>query len=169
MTTVADNIRRSLEILKFSNTEGLKKTIDSLNQQPSNNRMSRSSDHLNLSNADPSRVGGGAESSGSMSNSTSSLNISDLGGDEDGAMEALALTSSASSLPQSVDDQKDVREDVQEVHDQFRWNVNSNTALLDNQPRLGTGSQLVVDMLVSRPLCLFVKQSVGGCIRTANG
>jgi len=125
LATTTSNMRRSLEILKFSNTEGLKKTIDSLNQA----RLSRSSDELSNMTEDmfingraARRVSGQRrQSSGSMSNSTSSLNISDLGGEE----EVLMTASSQVSLSQhSVEDQRDVRDDVQEVHDQFRWNVN---------------------------------------------
>lgn len=94
----SEHLRRSFEILKFSN-EGLKKTIDSLNPK----RMSQSSDQLHLSDASGHR-----ESSGSISNSTSSLNISDADADTNG---------STISLIQSADDEKDVRDDVLIVED----------------------------------------------------
>lgn len=97
---VSENIRRSFDILKFSN-EGLKKTIDSLNNQ----RLSQSSDQLHLSDGSLRR-----ESTGSRSNSTSSLNISD-------ADDLADIDGSAISLGHSSGYEKDVRDDVLIIDD----------------------------------------------------
>lgn len=97
---VSEHMRRSFDILKFSN-EGLKKTIDSLNNQ----RMSQSSDQLHLSDSSVRR-----ESTGSMSNSTSSLNISD-------ADDLADLDGSGVSLDRSSGCEKDVRDDVLIIDD----------------------------------------------------
>lgn len=99
-TVAGENLRRSFEILKFSN-EGLKKTIHSFNPK----RISQSSDQLHLSDASGQR-----ESSGSLSNSTSSLNISD--GDD-----AADTNGSMNSVSVQSTEEKDVRDDVLIVND----------------------------------------------------
>jgi hypothetical protein len=102
LTPIAgENLRRSYEILKFSN-EGLKKTIHSFNPK----RMSQSSDQLHLSDGSA----GQRESSGSISNSTSSLNISDADdtADTNGSLISLSMLSTG---------EKDVRDDVLIVDD----------------------------------------------------
>ncbi|XP_057375073.1 uncharacterized protein LOC130696026 [Daphnia carinata] len=99
-TVAGENLRRSFEILKFSN-EGLKKTIHSFNPK----RISQSSDQLHLSDGSGQR-----ESSGSLSNSTSSLNISD--GDD-----AADTNGSMNSVSVQSTEEKDVRDDVLIVDD----------------------------------------------------
>lgn len=99
-TVAGENLRRSFEILKFSN-EGLKKTIHSFNPK----RISQSSDQLHLSDGSGQR-----ESSGSLSNSTSSLNISD--GDD-----AVDTNGSMISVSVQSTEEKDVRDDVLIVDD----------------------------------------------------
>ncbi|XP_046451703.1 serine/arginine repetitive matrix protein 1-like isoform X3 [Daphnia pulex] len=96
-----ENLRRSFEILKYSN-EGLKKTIHSFNPK----RMSQSSDQLHLSDGSA----GQRESSGSLSNSTSSLNISD-------ADDTAETNGSLISLSAQSTGEKDVRDDILIVDD----------------------------------------------------
>ena len=124
--SASDNIRRSLEVLKFSN-EGLKKTIDSLNHhQEQKRRMSQSSDQLQLSDS-CSNKRDESSAAASRSNSTSSLNISDVA--DDPAAIDTGLSSSIASLAHSAHsvDEKDVHDDVlivddhREKNEQYRW------------------------------------------------
>ena len=141
--TPSENIRRSLEVLKFSN-QGLKKTIDSLNQQQQQQlkRMSQSSDQLQQQQLSVEKEkGGGDSSAGSMSNSTSSLNISDVV-DENDVIDT-GMSSSMASLSHSIDQEleleKDVHDDVlivddhREKNEQYRWSPVVTSPVQDRQ------------------------------------
>ena len=132
----SESLRRSFEILKYSN-EGLKKTIDSLNPK----RMSQSSDQLHLSDGSA----GQRESCGSISNSTSSLNISD-------ADDTADTNGSMSSLLQSADDEKDVRDDVLIVDDHKEpAQLQPEQVPSWSEPELCTESEFMVESTPSHP------------------